>query len=74
MTKFHSFIPIFFTLMSIQIGFVPNEMNEPVNLEEKDLKCNNSTVRTYVFHMLGSYVYFILLANSLTKRTLLVIG
>ena len=44
MTKFHPFIPIFFTLMSFQIGFVLNHINEPINLEEKDLKRNNSTL------------------------------
>ena len=47
MTKFHSFIPIFFTLMSFQIGFVPNHINEPINLE-KDLKCNNSTLASFL--------------------------
>ena len=48
MTKFHSFIPIFFTLMSFQIGFVPNHINEPINLEEKDLKRNNSTLASFL--------------------------
>ena len=47
MRKFHTFIPIFFTLMSFQIGFVPNHINEPINLE-KDLKCNNSTLASFL--------------------------
>ena len=41
--------------MSFQIGFVPNHMNEPINLGEKDLKCNNS-ILNYVWRGKWGYL------------------